>query len=153
MFADATNPANREKIRHCWELLGDEESKRIFLSKLKFYTGFDKTLIRDIYTSQTIYFEKGVVHLRPDEVYVDGGAYSGDTLQQFLKESGGHFKKYYAFEPDPGSYAKLEEIASLDPERIIPQRCGIYGHSGALQFICLSAVDSRIAAPGEKRRH
>lgn len=59
------------------------------------------------------YFED-VYTLLPDEVFVDCGAYSGDTLRDFL-EVGGRLKEYHAFEPDPGNFSQLSAYAEALP--------------------------------------
>ena len=53
------------------------------------------------------YFPEGIIVLSPDEVFVDAGAYIGDTLFEFINHSNGNYNTYYALEPDIDSYTKL----------------------------------------------
>lgn len=40
-------------------------------------------------------------------MFVDGGAFDGDTINGFLQFTQGKFKYIYAFEPDTHNYNKL----------------------------------------------
>lgn len=62
------------------------------------------------------YFSRDVFSLRADEVVVDGGAYTGDTLEEFLARSGSRFHAYHAFEPDRVNLDQLRRRAAALPE-------------------------------------
>lgn len=53
------------------------------------------------------YFPEDLVCIRQDEVFIDGGAYNGDTLRAFVSAASAGFRAYHAFEPDPDSFARL----------------------------------------------
>jgi FkbM family methyltransferase len=42
-----------------------------------------------------------------NEVFLDGGAADGDTVNEFVKMTNGKYKQIYAFEPDPILFEKL----------------------------------------------
>jgi FkbM family methyltransferase len=50
-----------------------------------------------------------LLDIGPDEVFADLGAYTGDTVEQFLKCSGGSFRAIHAFEPESRNFRKLQE--------------------------------------------
>jgi FkbM family methyltransferase len=50
------------------------------------------------------------IDLTKNEIVVDCGAYTGDTLMDFIRISNGNFEKYYALEPSPNNAKILEEI-------------------------------------------
>jgi FkbM family methyltransferase len=56
------------------------------------------------------YFPKDVVRLKMDERFVDCGAFDGDTLGDFVTASGRRFESYWALEPDPANFAKLQTL-------------------------------------------
>jgi FkbM family methyltransferase len=58
-----------------------------------------------------IYFPDDLVDMLPDEVFVDCGAFDGDTLSSFLKRNHDTFRRYIAFEPDPISLNRLNAFA------------------------------------------
>jgi FkbM family methyltransferase len=114
--------------------LADEESRRVYASKLLFYVTMEKSLLDGIRSRYPIYLEETVHSLLPDEVVVDGGAYRGDTLQEFLDVSGGKFRTYYAFEPDPSNFSALKRLAVVDGERVVAVEAGLARQAGRLRF-------------------
>lgn len=50
---------------------------------------------------------------RPNEVFVDCGAYVGDTLEKAVEYSSGQLRRIYAFEPCDRTFAALEKRAAL----------------------------------------
>jgi FkbM family methyltransferase len=46
------------------------------------------------------------------EIYVDAGAYDGDSVERFIAARSGVFSKIYAFEPGPRQFAALESCAA-----------------------------------------
>lgn len=104
-------------IRSAFALLSDEESRRQFLAHLKFRFSLDFNVIPE--NSPDKYFPNSIVPpLDPKTVFVDCGAYDGDTLRIFLKRQDAHFRKVLAFEPDPSNFRKLEQyVSTLDQEQ------------------------------------
>jgi FkbM family methyltransferase len=58
------------------------------------------------------YFPEGVVELGQSEVFVDCGAYDGDTIDEFRRASNDHFASIIAFEPDPGNFEVLRSAVN-----------------------------------------
>lgn len=82
-----------------------------------------------------MYFPLKLCPLTDHEVFVDCGAYDGDSIRSFLEQSKS-FKRIYSFEPDPANFEKLEKGVSLRPEResITLQRTAVGAQSGLVQF-------------------
>jgi FkbM family methyltransferase len=87
-----------------------------------------------------------------DEVYVDCGAYTGDTLQIFLQAVKGEFKHIYTFEPDEKNNIEIVKrikilqqyyLKSLK-EAISVINKGVWSSNGVLEF--LSAEDNDLGA-------
>lgn len=53
------------------------------------------------------FFDDKILKRKEYEVFVDVGAYTGDTILQFLEFCRGQYNKIYAFEPDRGNYSSL----------------------------------------------
>lgn len=68
-----------------------------------------------------------------DEIYVDVGAAHGDTVEKFARLTEGRFEKIHAFEPTPGQFARLRELAGGDP-RINAVRAAVGDTPGRLTF-------------------
>lgn len=138
--------ANRRGILALNELWNDDESRRIFQNIIEFRLTFNKKLIHDSSSKNIQYFENGVIQTGEQEIFADCGAYSGDTLQEFRKQTKNRFKKYYAFEPDEENMKKLRQIIEeTDNGRIIPVTAGVYITSGKISFLAEGALDSRIS--------
>jgi FkbM family methyltransferase len=85
-----------------------------------------------------IYFPPELISLKENEVFIDCGAYNGDTVSSFLKQSNGKFGKIWAFEPDLVNYKKLNGlIDSLTINiavRIQSRNLAVGSHSEKLHF-------------------
>ena len=84
----------------------------------------------------TIYFPLELCPLTDHEVFVDCGAYDGDSIRSFLDQPKKSFRKVYSFEPDPVNFKKLQEDVSLRPERdsIMLQCAALGAHNGTVTF-------------------
>ena len=60
------------------------------------------------------YFPDDVFQLSQKEVFVDCGAYDGDTIAEFRRVTEDHFEKVVAFEPDPQNFAALKSAINGD---------------------------------------
>lgn len=93
-------------------LLFDDKGREEFDRQIRLRSGD--------YSSQVIdpgaqYFPWDFFELTDHEVFVDCGAYDGDTIRQFQSEVGDQFDKILAFEPDPSNFAKLGASFGSDP--------------------------------------
>lgn len=91
--------ANKEKVLKCYDLLEDDESKQtyahIVICRIKGEYPQEK------YISSNPYFQfKQFIKRGPQEIFIDCGAFVGDTLEQYIWQTDGVFKKIIAFEPD-----------------------------------------------------
>ena len=124
-------------VLEAFDLLADEPSRREYVAQLRWRLLFDFDGMGAPET-ETIYFPPDLIRLRPDERFVDCGAFDGDTLLQFLSVSNGAFEKYIAFEPDPGNCAKLGAAVSSLPQtvrgRIEITRAAISSQDGTVRF-------------------
>ena len=105
------------EVLQAFDLLADDASRREYVAQLRWRLFFDFDGMAAPET-ETIYFPPDLVRLRADEVFVDCGAFDGDTLRQFLAASNGRFAKYLAYEPDPDNFAKLAAVVSSLPETV-----------------------------------
>lgn len=109
---------HRERIMSVYNLLADDQSRKCYLELLNFYissdfVGFTVLPFEEHYFAYDLY--KKVDH----EVFVDCGAYNGDTLDIFLKNQEGLFGRYLAIEADGINYRKIvEKVEKEGVERI-----------------------------------
>jgi FkbM family methyltransferase len=90
--------------------LADDRSRSVLAAVLETMLTGDRTHLLDV-------FEKDQYFALPQfcgiekEVYVDAGAYVGDSLERFVWTHYGVFDKAIAFEPGPRQFAALEKRA------------------------------------------
>lgn len=97
-----------------YDWLEDEKSKRTMDAYLKGHIELTAFPMLDVWEREDVenqYFPEDIIHLEENEVFVDCGAYIGDTLENFLKKAG-HFRKYYALEPDRRHFETLHKKVS-----------------------------------------
>ncbi|MEJ0104251.1 MAG: FkbM family methyltransferase [Bacteroidota bacterium] len=101
-----------------FSLWSDEISRKEYFGQIYWrITGDSSKLTKPVKSDQ--YFPEDIFKIDENEVFVDIGAFDGDTLKVFLGKSSGNFKHYYAYEPDPFGYKKLKEfIHELAPDVI-----------------------------------
>lgn len=108
--------ARADDIRRAFQLLDDEVSRVLFVDLLhaRLTLDFDD-LPQGIPDDQ--YFPADVRLPVQGEWVIDGGAYTGDTLERYLQVAGPTFGRWLAYEPDPASFRRLHEtVASLPSE-------------------------------------
>lgn len=112
--------ANFENIARAYELMADEKSKQTFVDVINAKLTGDYELLRRCESDREEVFSS-IIKLGHHERYIDLGAYDGDTIDEFMQYTGGHYSKITAFEPDEKNRRKLEyKLASLDNLKICP---------------------------------
>lgn len=95
------------------------------------------------------YFEKDLLPVYDEEVFVDGGCYDGRTIRQFVKYCDGRYKKIFSFEPDEGNYERTMKILEEHPiDRLTVFNKGLWDTSTTLCFAANSNQASRIVDDG-----
>jgi FkbM family methyltransferase len=96
-----------EGYEWAYNFFEDDSSKKLVMDRIwMYYTGTEilKT------TTGKRYFEPEIIRLDSNEVFVDGGAYVGDTAEEFIRQtkeqSNKGYRHLYSFEPDPEAYHK-----------------------------------------------
>ena len=99
------------------------------------------------------YFPTDVYAECANEVLVDCGAFSGDTVVHFLKLRGTRFSKILAVEPDPETYRMLlARVAGLPEtirDHVQTRRVAIDSQRGVVRFSARGDVTSSVNSAGE----
>ena len=143
---------NFELVTAAGELWSDEFSRNEYFNQIywRLYGDFAK-MTPPVSTQQ--YFPDDIFNIKDDEVFVDCGAFDGDTLQSFLsKQSGKEFSHYYAFEPDPANFYKLEGfVQGLSKEiqsKITVNQIAIGACEEEIHFQADSSIQSFVSETG-----
>lgn len=100
--------------KHCAEidlaynLMADDTSKRIFKGYIEFLYGGRLDTLKSISTLEDEAF-RNILKLTENEVYVDIGAYRGDTVDTFLSYTKENYNHIICAEPDTKTFKKLTE--------------------------------------------
>jgi FkbM family methyltransferase len=109
------------------------------LSKLTVLAWLRKTLCRtcmDVASPCEKYYEAGLIELGEREVFVDGGAYAGESAVDFIRNiesAKGGYARVWSFEPDAAGYARTAGALSRYPNvTVVPK--GLWSHDARLPF-------------------
>jgi len=106
-----------EDVRRALALFSDEPSRHEYLAQVKWRTVVDfDGLPKPV--AHEMYFPGDLADLLPNEVFVDCGAFDGDTIRTFLRLGGEVFGGIVAYEPDPANFRSLERFVSTLPQHI-----------------------------------
>ena len=82
-----------------------------------------------------IYFNNPFFSISNHEVYLDVGAYDGDTIRDFIDTTKGQFNKIMAIEPEKKSFAKLRAyVQSTGMKNIEIYDNGCWNENGNLKL-------------------
>ena len=95
-----------------YRLLDDDVSRESMIAYLNCKMNDEIGFILDCVKKEQNFFNNDIFQVGPQEVYVDVGAYDGDTLDLFLEECGGSYRKIYALEPENDNFSKLEKYVT-----------------------------------------
>lgn len=142
--------SDSKKVARADTLWRDAESRRLYRRMLSYRRranfGCDPA---SLLSPHEQYFEKGLVSLEPTERFVDGGAFTGDTVEIFdsIAPKGA---QVIAFEPDKGNFRALTKrargINRQAKDRVVPVNLGLYHETGTVKFCALTSSTSGIVA-------
>lgn len=104
----------RERIEEAFGLLSDDASRTEFVGEVRWRLRGDFDDLGEP-VSNEIYFPEDLHRLSPDEVFVDCGAFDGDTIRRFLARQPDFRGRIKALEPDPANFFKLARYVESLP--------------------------------------
>jgi len=145
---------HKDRLRLVHGMFADELSRKTYAAFLDTKLSGDPGPLYDV-RSRGQYFPEGMITLSDREVFVDGGAYSGDTLLAFIRKANNKYKRCDAFEPEPENAARLSALSGRQgfrDVRII--RRGLWSKAAVLRFYAsedrsISAISEAGSAPVE----
>lgn len=139
---------NSQNIEKCYKILDDEKSKIVFSNILKLRKSSSLLYIKDILDNKQ-YFDSEIMKMNSEEIFVDGGAYTGDTIKEFVSLTNNKFEKIYSFEPDKYNFTKLMEfIDKKNIQNVYINNLGLYNKNGVVRFDSNGNVGSNISING-----
>lgn len=114
---------NSEKFEKMYQSLEDYRSKKIFYAILNNWYNYDFINLEQVMEKCfSHYFDLDIIPSCQEEVFVDLGAFNGDTVEDFIKIYGDNYKKIYAYEMTEQSMRELKERVKNYPRIIYEQK-------------------------------
>ena len=143
--------AAREEIMHMMLLIKDSESRSSFFNNIKSRFSGELGIIPGP-IDKCIQFRNEFLKANKEEVFVDAGAYTGDTLKLVLESPPFEFREFIALEPDPQNFTRLQKLISTFDEKLrskittFPIAAGSY--NGEISFDGSGTEQARISLSG-----
>lgn len=149
--------AQADDIRRAFSLFHDEASKSEFVRQLerRLFLGFEsprESLSQEARSSE--YFPEAVYTPLADEVFIDCGAYDGDTIRRFLVRRRNVFQEIVAIEPDPMTAERLAQYVGCLPPgirskiRVVVR--AVSDTAGPLAFQSTGTVSASVSSGGTR---
>jgi FkbM family methyltransferase len=132
------------------EIWADDASRAEYLAQVRLRAFGDPYGLSQPAAEES-YLLQGVFNLDSGDVFVDCGAFDGDTIRDLIGRKSA-FGRIEAVDADSHSFARLAEyVSTLPPElhnKIRLHQCAVGSHSGTARFEDTGKVDSKISDTG-----
>lgn len=128
----------------------DQESLAVLKNRLESYKTGCCELLTSCPLTRPEYFNSTLLSIGKNEVYVDCGAYTGDSVLDFVTFTGRQYEKIHAFEPDPRTFAKLSATVDGLPN-VETHNVATGNQNGSIMFSDGHDVGSFISKEGKIR--
>jgi FkbM family methyltransferase len=139
----------RDAVIATAELWSDERSLSEYVAQVRWRLLGDFAALSPAEPNQ--YFADGLVRVGPAEVFVDCGAFTGDTMLDVARRVSS-WRAYHAFEPDPVSFLSLQEaVAALVvpfADRVHLHRAATSDRPGRAQFNATGLGSAKLSSTG-----
>ncbi len=142
--------SNSEKFNETYNYLEDQLSRETFIAYLNQCMWRDVRYLDEVVVNKQYYPE--IIKFTKGEVFVDCGAYDGDTITTFIEqmqEEDLTYGKIIAFEPDERNFKKLQQLYDGNNKCQLIDK-GVYKERDTLKFIKNANTSSSISEEGEE---
>lgn len=148
---------NKDKILQIYDYLVDDISKETYTKVVQ--SRIENTAIPENMVFNNQYFalpEFSYHYTGEREVFVDLGAYTGDSLEQYINKKMGVFNKIFAFEPEEHNFnamsyrvSRLKNEWAISDDKLITVNAGVGIKTGK---IFLSTPSEGVQSSGSSAR-
>ena len=122
------------ELQMVYERLADAVSRETFASVLNYKLSGKLSYLQACTTNRAEDL-RTIFSFGGEEMYLDLGAYNGDTVQEFLQLTRGRYKKIVALEPDPKNYKKLTDfVRQYELKNVTCLQAGVWNDCGSLEL-------------------
>lgn len=140
---------NMDRLQAVYDLLGDELSKRTFTDMIDYKLSGKLEYLFDCESSADEAY-RNLLRLGDNEFYVDAGAYTGDTVTEFLQYAGS-YRGIAAIEPDEKNFARLKKNTQ-GIHGLALHHCAAYDKDTEISFDTRGGRNSAIRKKGKPVR-
>lgn len=135
------------------QVFADDLSRQTFVAAINTKIHENLDYVRPHVRVDNLYFPKSEFRLRDDEVFLDVGGFTGDTVREFHQVTGGRYCKIISLEPFEDNYARLiESVKVLDSSRVVPIQVGAWDEKTTLSFATNDMdIDNKISEGGTQK--
>lgn len=103
---------HKAAFEETYHMLEDKLSRQTYLQYIEGHVDLKTFPMESVRDDSPQYFGKGIINLNlcdvtAREIFVDCGAYDGDTILEFNRQTSGKYGAIYAFEPDKKMLPRL----------------------------------------------
>lgn len=140
---------NLDKYVWLYNILEDQLSKDTLLRIMVYRIFMEIETLNECFVKRQ-YFIPDILPKRENAVFVDCGAFDGETVKQFIEVYGEDYQKIYAYEPVPKNYDLVCESLK-DYDNVIAFNKGVAGEQAEMRFTShLADTGNRIHPSGDK---
>jgi FkbM family methyltransferase len=136
---------HEKAIREAFDLWADDRSRAEYVAQIRHRYLVDDGLPA-FDAPSTVYFPEDLTKLTDEEVFVDCGAYDGDSIARLVAKTSGKFKRAIAIEADPKNVERMEKrFVELGPDINARTRIHVKAasdHTGTIRFNSTGSVTS-----------
>ena len=99
---------NADRVEKILARLADDKSRDVYAKIIRYRQTLDKK-DRPAFSLYDQYFPKDVVSLSDKEVFIDCGAYTGDTAAAFVNRTKGRYERLVGFETDASLFSHIDK--------------------------------------------
>lgn len=126
--------------------LADPRSREVLAAVVRHRLTLDVTPLAEV-ADPLQWFDAQFLRPDPQAVFVDGGAFDGDTAEAFIKANG-PARRVHAFELDP-EIAERARVRLADHPFVTVHAAGLSDQPAELRFVRTGVTDGRLAAAGD----
>ena len=147
MFTYEYCQQNKEKIREVYTSLADDYSRKVYANIINFKISGKIEYLSAVTTPKSDIY-KQIIKPNLNELYVDLGAYNGDTIKELTEFTRGKYLSIYAVEPDKKNYKKLNKFVD-GMNHIYTYNCAAWCCDTQLPFASKAGRQSSISVGGD----
>jgi FkbM family methyltransferase len=140
-----------DRLQLAYAVLSDQKSRIEFAAQIFWRCSLDYSRLPPHDPASEMYFPHDLIRLREDEVFMDCGAFDGDSIRLFLERARQQYRRIIALEPDPNNREALMTFVQapgkpLYDVSILPY--AVSDHSGTVLFNANGSVGSSLSTSG-----